>query len=167
MRAAARQGKTRSGFQAQECRAILRAGVKQNDVHGARRQQCHDKRDVHARNFRVCFHAQTLWRFCRASPSLYFRSHPALIHDPFTTQRPRGEAGLRVMNLMRIGLIAVRMVHLRIAVVRAGLWHGRVLILALAFVDRIALFRFRLPASQIQGRKTNTEFWHWAQADRH
>jgi len=36
--------------------------------------------------------------------------------------------------------------------------------LALAFVDRIALYRFRPSASQIQGRKTDTEFWHWAQA---
>jgi hypothetical protein len=73
----------------------------------------------------------------------------------------------RVMNLIRNWLERTWICMCKTHVVRAGLWHGRVLILALAFVDRIALFRFRLPASQIQGRKTNTEFWHWAQADRH
>jgi hypothetical protein len=75
---------------------------------------------------------------------------------------------VRIRNLMRTdpGRYAGPVVRVAV-VVRAGLWHGRVLILALAFVDRIALFRFRLPASQIQERKTNTEFWHWAQADRH
>jgi hypothetical protein len=55
--------------------ATLQARINQNDVHGARRQQCQGKRGVHARDYGLRFHARILKRFYRASPSLYFRAN--------------------------------------------------------------------------------------------
>jgi hypothetical protein len=62
--------------------------------------------------------------------------------EPYAN-RPQADAALGCVN-----------------VVRAGFWHWRVLILALAFLDRIALFRLGGVWTGSNGEENETEVWH-------